>query len=209
MKNLIFILLLLVWFPVFSQNEFTMGITTNRYNFNTQKSSDLGIGFAFSLGHIYFDMSGNGAKGKGVFMQQSSTLSYPIYKVSASSYNLGYVIETGGLDIIPVLGWAKTADIYEDPVSYASYYQIKKEHVNIGVNGRLSLNKGVYVSAGYSTFEGFKVGVSINLFKMNSGNHGSGRYNSNRYNAERNNPNRYNSERNNSTRMRNSRTYNQ
>lgn len=166
MKKLFTILVVLFSMNVTAQQlqqKLMMGLTANKFNVDAENASNMGYGFIMSFNKIYFDFTGNFANGEGEYLEFSSSSTYAADKVSIIVMNFGYIINFKKAAIIPIIGWGRTGDIYQDPIGWDTYFIKSKSHINIGLIGLLNVNEKVAIQAGYGLFDGIKIGISFKV----------------------------------------------
>ena len=162
--GLLFTLAVLFSINVKAQPDVTVGLTINKFNVDTKSASNIGGGITLSVKKIYLDCSGNFASGKGEYLNYQSNKTYKLNKISAVVVNLGYIINLEKFAFIPVIGYGSKGDIYEDPVGWNTYFIDRKAHINLGLIGRIIVDKNIIIQLGFSSFEGAKFGISYASF---------------------------------------------
>lgn len=147
----------------FSQNEFMMGLTVNKYNVNTLEASGMGYGLIMSFNNIYIDFSSNFASGEGEYLEFASSRTYKLNKLSTLAFNFGYIANYKSVALIPFIGYGSIGEIYQDPIGWDTYYIVRKSRFNAGLIGRVLVSDKIAFQAGYGIFEGIKFGISYNI----------------------------------------------
>src|SRR5690606_440168 len=142
MKKLLFLIavLFLSVSSCYCQNNnlgFSFGAGVSVFSEDAKESSNVGAYLSFSINKVYFSIASNFAKGKGEELDYSSSETYNSNKVVLGLLNFGYIFEINKFNIIPVLGYGWSREIYEDPIAFDTYFYGDSEtHFNAGVKGR-------------------------------------------------------------------------
>lgn len=161
---LIFIMVLLS-VKVQGQNIFSIGAYGTVFNQDTKNASRIGIGSSFTLFNIYIDFSSNLAKGKGEYLNYSSSYTTSANKKAVSVFNVGYVFSFKKLKAIPLVGVGYVSNIYEDPLLFDSYYLGDKfAKLNVGFVLAYPILDFIDVTVGGGIFEMAKIGLSMKVF---------------------------------------------
>jgi hypothetical protein len=162
-KLLILFSMLMITLTSFSQIDASLGITN--FSLDTKLSSNNGINVGLTIKHLYLDFSSNMAKGSGSYLDFSSQSTYNSDKVRSSIINIGYNIFPLKIwSITPIVGYGYTNDIYEDQISWDTYFYGKaKSHINFGIVTKIYI-KDIGIFVGKGTLEDFKIGLSYKFF---------------------------------------------
>ncbi len=124
-------------------------------------SSKTGIAIGANIFNFYFDAGFNGASGDGKKLDYRSEYSYETYKVSWTTFNVGYsfFLINNNLWITPTIGGIITRNIYQDSLLWTTwYYNTSEFKSSIGLLITLRTNK-IYVTFGANTVEIFKLSL--------------------------------------------------
>lgn len=148
-----------------AQNVFNTGVYCTKYNTDTKNASNFGVGFSFNVFGVHIDFSSNYAKGKGEFLDYSSSYTTRANKKNVQVFNVGYSFSYKKFKITPIIGIGYISNIYEDPVLFDSYYLGDKiTKYNYGLILSYSVSKYLDISLGGGAFELAKVGLNFKLF---------------------------------------------
>ena len=160
--NNIFLLTLILPLTVFSQANIFFGISS----FDTEYSN-IGFNVGATLNHFYFDLAANAASGKGEPLAFQSSSSYQVEKTSILVFNIGYAIFLDNKEmfrLIPFVGWARTADIFQDPIAFDTYFLANaKSQVNLGITVQFISDSKFGFQLGIGTFEKVKGSLVFGL----------------------------------------------
>lgn len=127
-----------------------------------QASNNTGVNMSLSLYNFHFDFAGNMVTGKGTELDFQSNQTTKSDKKSIAVFNFGYSIDVKKFSFIPVLGYAYTEDIYEDPIAFDTfYYANHQSEINLGGRIGVDLYKGAGIMVGVGTFE--KLNFSVRM----------------------------------------------
>jgi hypothetical protein len=153
----------------FSQTKdkpiFSGGLTFANYNIDTRKSPNFGVGVAFTLWNVYFDITSNWVNGAGEYLEYQSDSSYDTGKTNVVSGNLGYSFQLPKNFILtPYCGMVATTDIWEDPILNTTNFAVKREtKFNVGGLIQYEPIHPLNIYFGYANYEGVKFGVIIDF----------------------------------------------
>lgn len=164
-KTLVLLALIIAAFTQIKAQEASFGIHGSYFGRDSKKASNLGVGMSISYEKFYLDFAGNFAKGKGQYLDFSTSYSYPADKISFFVFNVGYILNINKIHIIPLIGYGAAADIYEDPVGWDTYYIGRSTIFNAGIIIGATIKDVIKVYAGTGTFENAKFGIAY-TFEM-------------------------------------------
>ena len=165
MKAKLFLLFALITINSFGAVKHLLDFSLGATNMNMPilGSSSTGLNMGMTIFKVYFDISTNLVKGKGTELNFSSNQTYDSGKTNATVFNLGYqVVVNDKLSFTPYLGMGTTANIYEDPILFDSYFKgNEKSSFNAGVISKFFFNEYVGVFLGIGRLERFKFGLTF------------------------------------------------
>jgi hypothetical protein len=168
MKRLILTYLLLTSFVCLSQGSgklFSGGLILTNYNLDSRESSNLGIGAAFTLWNVYFDISSNWVSGRGNYLDFQSSQSYDTNKTNLLSINGGYSFRVNNrISITPTIGATSITDIWEDPIGNTTNFSVDRgTRFGAGVNVQIEPIHPLNIMVGYGTNDGLRIGVIMDF----------------------------------------------
>lgn len=158
MKKILLIVLLIFPLVVNAQNErrkisFDIGMGAGYSTLNDHKnSSNIVWSNSISIMGFYFEFNMNLAKGKGEYLNFSSSQTYPSNKTNISSYLAGWnvYIPKSNFVVVPKIGVVEKTEIFEDPVLFNSWYKGNPEYkftVGASVKYLFKNNLGIVLGA--------------------------------------------------------------
>lgn len=127
-----------------------------------QASNNTGVNMSLSLFNFHFDFAANMVTGKGTELDFQSNQTTKSDKKSIAVFNFGYSIDVKKFSFIPVLGYAYTEDIYEDPIAFDTFYYANHQgEINFGGRIGVDLYKGAGIMVGVGTIE--KLNFSVRM----------------------------------------------
>ena len=138
----------------------SFGLGVSYFSEDVMEASNIALQLNFSISNIYLDLSSNFASGKGTELDFQSTETTQATKKLILLFNIGYALQYNKLSIIPVMGYGRTMDIYEDPIAFDTYYYADPEsNFNVGAKVSYDFFGNAGLTAGIGTFEKFNIAM--------------------------------------------------
>jgi hypothetical protein len=130
--------------------------------YNSSGKSNLGIQVGFIVSNFYFDVSAGGDKGKGQYLDFSSSYTRATDKVSVTSINVGRAFSVSSFTLIPKIGVAIEEDIYEDTLAFYTWFNGESRlQPNLGLNISFAATDNSNIYIGVGTYEKVSMGLSF------------------------------------------------
>ena len=144
------------------KNISSFGIGYSYTNLDVGSASQGGVNFEIDYKKFHLDFAGNGAKGKGEYLDFESYKTIKADKQKWFSFSLGYNWAIfKGFSITTKSGLVFLRDIWEDPIGWDTYFE-KNGGVNmqVGIDLKYMFDK-FYIKLGSGTTEVYKVSIGI------------------------------------------------